>query len=245
MRLDRMISECGLASRTETERACRSGCVTVNGIPVKKPDTRVEPETDRVFFCGKPVVWRRYVYLLLNKPQGYVSATDDGQAPCVTELVPPEYRRMGIFPCGRLDKYTTGLMLLTNDGPLAHRLLAPKSHVTKSYGFQTELPLSEQDIETLTGGVDIGGYVTAPCRIALSAADTGVIFITEGKYHQIKRMMEAVNNRILTLERLTFGPLELDGTLNRGEWRELNDAEIAALRNSGPRNTETERTKPE
>lgn len=229
MRLDRLITECGLASRTETARACRSGCVTVNGIPVKRADTHIDPDADRVVFCGKPVVRRQYVYLLLNKPQGYVSATDDGQAPCVTELVPPEYRRMGVFPCGRLDKYTTGLMLLTNDGPLAHRLLAPKSHVTKSYGFTVERPLSAEDTAALEAGVNIGGYVTAPCRVTLSAPDTGVISITEGKYHQIKRMMEAVNNRILTLERLTFGPLTLDPALARGAWRELTDAETEAL----------------
>lgn len=144
MRLDKLISECGLASRTETARACRSGSVTVNGVPVRKPDTHIDPDADRVVFCGKPVVRQQFVYLLLNKPQGYVSATDDRSAPCVTELVPSEYRRKGIFPCGRLDKYTTGLMLLTNDGPLAHRLLAPKSHVTKSYGFTTERPLSRR-----------------------------------------------------------------------------------------------------
>ena len=245
MRLDRLITECGLASRTETARACRNGSVTVNGVPVKKPDTHVDPDADRVVFCGKPVVRRQYVYLLLNKPQGYVSATDDGRAPCVTELVPVEYRRMGVFPCGRLDKYTTGLMLLTNDGPLSHRLLAPKSHVTKSYGFTVEHPLSDEDIAALEAGVDIGGYVTAPCRVRITGPDSGVIFITEGKYHQIKRMMDTVDNRILTLERLTFGPLELDGTPERGNWRELTDAEIAALRNSGSRNTETERTKSE
>ena len=243
MRLDKLISECGLASRTETARACRSGSVTVNGVPVRKPDTHIDPDADRVVFCGKPVVRQQYVYLLLNKPQGYVSATDDRSAPCVTELVPPEYRRKGIFPCGRLDKYTTGLMLLTNAGPLAHRLLAPKSHVTKSYGFTTERPLSAEDLSALEAGIDIGGYVTAPCRVTLSTPDAGVIFITEGKYHQIKRMMEAVDNRILTLERLTFGPLTLDPASERGAWRELTGAEIRALQTGDPTiSITTERT---
>lgn len=235
MRLDKLISECGLASRSETARACRSGGVTVNGVPVKKPDTPVNPETDLVTLRGVPVVWRRYVYLLLNKPQGYVSATEDGDAPCVTELVPKEYRRMGVFPCGRLDKYTTGLMLLTNDGPLSHRLLAPKSHVTKQYGFRTEAQLSAEDVQRLEAGVDIGGYVTAPCRVTLTAPNAGVIAITEGKYHQIKRMMEAVGNRITELERLTFGSLTLDPTLARGEWRELTTEELDALRGEQPK----------
>lgn len=244
MRLDRMISECGLASRTETGRACRAGSVTVNGVPVRRADVQVQPETDCVVFCGREVRWRKFVYLLLNKPQGYVSATEDGDAPCVTELVPEVYRRMGIFPCGRLDKYTTGLMLLTNDGPLAHRLLAPKSHVTKRYGFRVEKELSPEDICALEGGVDIGGYVTAPCRITLLAPQAGEIAITEGKYHQIKRMMEAVGNRITELERLSFGALVLEPAMKRGDWRELTGDEIKALQNGQPitKQERTERT---
>lgn len=245
MRLDRLISECGIASRSETSRACRAGCVTVNGFPVKKPDTHIDPDRDRVVYCGKPVVYRQYVYLLLNKPDGYVSATEDGQDPCVTELVPDEYRRMGIFPCGRLDKHTLGLMLLTNDGPLSHRLLAPKSHVTKSYAFRVESPLSDRELAALSSGVDIGGYLTRPCRVELCAPDAGVIFLTEGKYHQIKRMMEAVGNRITSLERLTFGPLLLDPNLPRGAWRELTQGEIAALREHGAAEMNTERTESE
>lgn len=244
MRLDRMISECGLASRTETGRACRAGSVTVNGVPVRRADVQVQPETDCVVFCGREVRWRKFVYLLLNKPQGYVSATEDGDAPCVTELVPEVYRRMGIFPCGRLDKYTTGLMLLSNDGPLAHRLLAPKSHVTKRYGFRVEKELSPEDICVLEGGVDIGGYVTAPCRVTLRAPQAGEIAITEGKYHQIKRMMEAVGNRITELERLSFGALVLEPAMKRGDWRELTGDEIKALQNGQPitKQERTERT---
>ena len=244
MRLDRMISECGLASRTETGRACRAGSVTVNGVPVRRADVQVQPETDCVVFCGREVRWRKFVYLLLNKPQGYVSATEDGDAPCVTELVPEVYRRMGIVPCGRLDKYTTGLMLLTNDGPLAHRLLAPKSHVTKRYGFRVEKELSPEDICALEGGVDIGGYVTAPCRVTLRAPQAGEIAITEGKYHQIKRMMEAVGNRITELERLSFGALVLEPAMKRGDWRELTGDEIKALQNGQPitKQERTERT---
>ncbi len=232
MRLDKFICDCGLASRSEISRACRAGGVTVNGVPVKKADFGVNPETDAVIYCGRKVVWRKFVYLLLNKPQGYVSATEDGDAPCVTELVPAEYRKMEIFPCGRLDKYTTGLMLLTNDGQLAHKLLAPKSHVTKRYGFCVALPLTDVDIAKLESGVNIGDCTTAPCKITLDTAETGQIEITEGKYHQIKRMMETVGNKITELERLTFGPLKLDRTLGRGQWRELTADEINALQNA-------------
>ena len=229
MRLDKMLSECGVASRKESARAARAGQITVNGIPVRNADAKIDPERDAVVFCGRPVQYRKYVYFLLNKPDGYVSATEDGKDPVVTDLFPEEYRKMGIFPCGRLDKHTLGLMLITNDGALSHRLLAPKSHVTKSYGFCVKFPLSEVDVAALEAGVDIGGYITKPCRVSLANEKAGVISITEGKYHQIKLMMEAVHNQITYLERRTFGPLVLDPALARGEWRELTDAEIAAL----------------
>lgn len=230
MRLDKMISECGLASRSECGRAAKAGRITVNGKPVKRADEKIDPERDSVTYCGIPVQYHRFVYLMLNKPDGYISATEDGRGePVVTDLLPAEYRKMGVFPCGRLDKHTVGLMLLTNNGVLAHRLLSPKQHVSKSYGFHVKFPLSEQDVLSLENGVDIGGYVTMPCKIRLTAEKEGVITITEGKYHQIKLMMEAVHNQITYLERLTFGPLTLDSSLARGAWRTLTDAESAQL----------------
>lgn len=232
MRLDRLLSECKIATRTEATKACRAGLVTVNGVVARKADQQVDPERDVVVFSGEPVEYRRFVYILLNKPDGYISATEDGRDPVVTELLPEKYRKMGLFPCGRLDKHTLGLMLLTNDGALSHRLLAPKSHVTKSYGFSVRFPLSDEDVRRLEAGVDIGDYITKPCRVEMHSENEGVIFITEGKYHQIKRMMEAVNNRITALERLTFGPLSLDPTLDRGEWRLLTDEEEKALQSA-------------
>jgi 16S rRNA pseudouridine516 synthase len=135
MRLDRLLSECKIATRTEAAKACRAGLVTVNGEIVRKSDFQVNPDRDTVVFSGEPVEYREFTYILLNKPDGYISATEDGRDPVVTELLPEKYRKMGLFPCGRLDKHTLGLMLLTNDGALSHRLLAPKSHVTKRYGF--------------------------------------------------------------------------------------------------------------
>ena len=229
MRLDKMLSECGIASRKESARAARAGQITVNGMPVRNADAKVDPECDAVVFCGRPVQYRKYVYFLLNKPDGYVSATEDGKDPVVTELFPEEYRKMGIFPCGRLDKHTLGLMLITNDGALSHRLLAPKSHVAKSYRFCVKFPISEEDVKELESGVDIGGYLTKPCQVRLDEEKSGVITIIEGKYHQIKLMMEAVHNQITYLERVSFGPLSLDPSLERGEWRELTADEIKAL----------------
>ena len=230
MRLDKMLSECGVATRSECGKAARAGKISVNGVAVRKADVQVDPERDRVIYCGSAVQYRKFVYLMLNKPDGYISATEDGRGdPVVTDLLSPEYRKMGVFPCGRLDKHTLGLMLLTNDGVLSHRLLAPKSHIEKSYGFAVKFPLSEADVAALEAGVDIGGYTTKPCRVTLTGEREGVIAITEGKYHQIKLMMEAVHNQITYLERLTFGPLSLDAALARGEWRELTAEEIAAL----------------
>ena len=243
MRLDKLLSESGVASRRETARACRAGQITVNGVPASRPDLPVDESADTIVYCGQPIVYRKYVYLLLNKPDGYVSATEDGNDPVVTELVPAEYRRMGIFPCGRLDKHTLGLLLLTNDGALSHRLLAPKSHVAKSYRFALQDELPQEKIDLLEKGVDIGGYVTKPCRIKMDTGSTGEISITEGKYHQIKRMMEAVGNKIVALERISFGPLALDADLPRGAWRELTPQEIAALSQDTP--TQTNRKEPE
>ena len=233
MRLDKLLSECGIASRKESARAAKAGQITVNGIPAAKADMQVDPATDEITFCGRAVKWREFVYVMLNKPDGYVSATEDARGEqVVTSLLPEEYQKMGLFPCGRLDKHTLGLMLLTNDGQLSHRLLSPKRHVSKTYAFRVKFPLSQADISALESGVDIGGYLTKPCTVKLTSEREGQIILTEGKYHQIKLMMEAVHNQITYLERITFGSLTLDPTLSRGEWRELTNEEITALNQS-------------
>ena len=237
MRLDKLLSECRMATRSEATKLCRAGLITVNGEVVRNADRQVDPAKDTVVVRGETVEYSKFVYIMLNKPDGYISATTDGRDPVVTRLLPEKYQKMGIFPCGRLDKHTLGLMLLTNDGELSHRLLAPKSHVTKSYGYSVKFPLNDEDVERLEQGVDIGDYVTKPCRVIRSSPTDGMIEITEGKYHQIKRMMEAVENKITALERLTFGPLTLDAELERGEWRMLTAKEIASLTDAVQRKT--------
>ena len=233
MRLDKLLSECGIASRKESAKAAKAGQILVNGFPVTKADVQVDPTADAITFCGRAVKWRQFVYVMLNKPDGYVSATEDARGEqVVTSLLPEEYQKMGLFPCGRLDKHTLGLMLLTNDGQLSHRLLSPKRHVAKTYAFHVKFPLSNEDVLALEAGVDIGGYITKPCHVKLIDEREGQITIIEGKYHQIKLMMEAIHNQITYLERITFGPLSLDPTLARGEWRELTDEEIDALNQS-------------
>lgn len=235
MRLDKFLSVTATATRKETARAVRCGGVTVNGIAVQSPSLGVDPEADEVVYFGEPVVYRKFTYIMLNKPEGVVSATEDGQDRTVLDLLPDKLRKLDLFPCGRLDKYTVGLVLLTDNGPLGHTLLAPKSHVSKTYSFTTRDPLSDENVYALEKGVYIaGGYLTKPCRISLSQdRKSGKITITEGKYHQIRLMAEAVKNKILFLERVSFGPLVLDANLERGQWRFLTPEETAALESLG------------
>lgn len=225
MRIDKLLSEMGKASRTESAKLARQGKILVNGAAVKRADVHINPDKDVITLCGSEISYKKFTYIMLNKPQGYVSATEDTREQTVLDLLNDEERRKNLFPCGRLDKNTLGLVILTNDGESAHRLLSPKHHVSKVYRFQTKSPLSQSDKEALERGVDIGGYVTKPCKISLSGETEGEITLTEGKYHQIKRMLEAVNNKITYLERISFGAIELDNSLARGEWRYLTDEE--------------------
>lgn len=232
MRLDRFLSECAVATRSEAKKAIRAGAVSINGVGVRQGDASVDPDTDAVFFRGERVIYRKYIYVLLNKPDGYVSATDDGKEKTVLDLLPEQMSKQGVFPCGRLDKNTLGLMLLTNNGELAHRLLSPKNHVEKKYAFRSKLPLDPEDVKRFEAGLTLeDGYVTKPAKIELDEGlSSGVITLHEGKYHQIKRMLEALSNKITYLERISFADLTLEGSgLARGEWRYLDEGEIAAL----------------
>jgi 16S rRNA pseudouridine516 synthase len=233
MRLDKFIVDSGLASRTEIAKAAKQGAVTVNGQTVRRASGHIDPVCDVVTYCGKQVVYREFTYIMLNKPDGYVSARTDDKSPTVLELLPPELQKIGLFPCGRLDKNTFGLMILTNNGPLSHKLLSPKNHVDKKYRFNVKFPISQNDVEALEQGVDIGGYMTAPCKVDMTDERSGYITLTEGKYHQIKLMAEAVHNQITFLERVSFGPVALDTNLSRGEWRHLTPEEQTALEARG------------
>lgn len=225
MRLDKFLSNMGKATRTESGRLARSGGLSVNGATVKRADIHIDPEKDVVVLNGVRIAYKKYTYIMLNKPEGYVSATDDEKEKTVLDLLGDEERRLGLFPCGRLDKSTLGLVILTNDGDSAHRNLSPRHHVSKVYKFKCINPLSGTDVSALESGVDIGGYLTKPCKIKLCDEFSGEITLTEGKYHQIKRMLEAVDNKIIYLERLSFGGISLDSSLARGEYRYLTEEE--------------------
>ncbi len=231
MRLDKLLSITATATRSEAGKAVRAGKVTVNGVAARRADVQVDPEADTVLFCGERVVYKPFRYVLLNKPDGYVSATEDGRDPTVLELLPPLYHTLGLFPCGRLDKHTLGLMLLTNDGELSHRLLSPRHHVKKQYAFRAKFPLTAEECARFRDGLVLeDGYETKPADIVLDEDGcSGVITLIEGKYHQIKRMLLSLHNQITYLERISFGPLTLPEELGRGEWRELTPEEEAAL----------------
>ena len=230
MRLDKFLSETGTASRSESKKAARVGGVTLNGVAVRDLSVHIDPETDRISYMNTPVIYQKNIYVMMNKPDGVISATEDGNEKTVLELLPEKYRKMEIFPCGRLDKNTLGLLILTNNGALAHRLLSPKCHVEKTYRFECERPLTDGDVELLCKGVDIGEKSsTQPAKVTLTSSRSGEISVTEGKFHQIKRMFQAVCNKITYLERIRFADIPLDTNLARGEWRELTDEEREIL----------------
>lgn len=227
MRIDKFLTATATCTRSEAAKAIRRGTVTVDGRAVKSPSEQIDPEEALVCFGGEEVVYRRYIYLMLNKPEGVVSATEDGDT-TVIDLLPEKYQKMDLFPCGRLDKYTVGFVLLTNNGSLGHYLLSPKHHVEKIYRFKAETPLSDEELTKLENGVDIGGYLTAPCKVTRVGEDYEIT-LTEGKYHQIRRMVEKVGSKVTFLERISFGNIALDPTLARGEWRFLTEEEIKLL----------------
>ena len=225
MRLDKFFTSVGLLSRKECAEAAKKGRITVDGKVVKDASQHINEEQSSVMLDGVAVQYRKFTYIMLNKPQGYVSATEAPDDVTVLALLPQELQKIGLFPCGRLDKNTLGLMILTNNGPLAHRLLAPKTHCEKVYRFESRFPLSEEDRLTLENGVDLGDFVSCPCKVTLTGAQSGEIVLTEGKYHQIKRMLEAVHNKVTYLERICFAGIALDPSLERGQWRYLSEEE--------------------
>ena len=233
MRLDKYLADCGAGSRTEIKKLIRSGKVTVAGMAKVAPETQIEPETAEVSLQGERVVYRKFIYLLLNKPAGYISATWDKELPTVLNLVPKEYLHFAPFPVGRLDVDTEGLCLLTNDGQLSHRLLSPKNHVPKTYEATIDGCVTKEDQEIFLQGVVLSdGYKTKPAILEiLSAAEVSKIrlTITEGKFHQVKRMFEAVGKTVTYLKRIAMNRLTLDPDLKPGQIRELLPAELELL----------------
>lgn len=231
LRLDKYIADTGIASRKDVKAAARRGLITVNGVAAKDVSARIDENTAEVYYCGQKINWRRYVYVMLNKPAGYISSTEESDR-TVMKLLPPEYSKMNCFPCGRLDIDTVGLLIITNDGPLAHELLSPRHHAEKTYFYRCSPAIGYAEAAKLCEGVDIGGYITKTSKVELNTPDSGYITLTEGKFHQIKRMFETVGSSITYLKRVEFGNISLDAALSEGEWRELTEEEIETLRRS-------------
>ncbi|MBQ9543489.1 MAG: rRNA pseudouridine synthase [Clostridia bacterium] len=230
MRLDRLLSSTGRWSRKEASALIRRGEVTIDGKVEKDPAAKVDEVSQTAAVAGEPVIYRKFVYVMLNKPEGFVSSTDEPGERVVTELLSKDYERLSLFPCGRLDKNTTGLLILTNDGQTAHRLLSPKHHAEKTYRYTLKYPLGENERLELEAGVDLEtGVHTLPCRIMPDSPTSGAITLTEGKFHQIKLMAKSVRNAITSLERVSFAGIGLDPALARGEYRELTNEEIRLL----------------
>lgn len=229
-RLDKRLAATGVWSRREARDLVRAGRVSVDGQIVSQPECKVEEES-AVAVDGDPIDAAGPVYLMLHKPAGLVSATEDAREKTVLSLLPPRYQKLGLFPAGRLDKDTEGLLLMTNDGPLAHRLLAPKSHVDKVYYVEVDGVLDGGDVQAAADGMTLAdGYTCLPAGLEpISPGTSAYITLHEGKYHQIKRMMAARGKPVTYLKRLRFGPLELDKQLPKGGWRALTEGEIQAL----------------
>lgn len=227
-RLDKFLADAGIGTRSEVKTVIRKKQVTVNGELAPKPEMKVDETHDTVAVNGTPVTLRGLVYYMLHKPAGYVSATVDNLFPTVMELVPSGD---DLFPVGRLDKDTEGLLLITNDGDLAHRLLSPRRHVDKTYFAILDKPAEPEDIAKFRDGVDIGDDTpTRPAELQILPESSALLTIHEGRFHQVKRMFHAVGKEVTYLKRLSMGPIKLPEDLKKGEWRELSSPEIATLK---------------
>lgn len=235
MRLDKYLAEMGVGTRQEVKKQIRQGKAAVNGTVVKAADTKIDETNDEVTICGRNISYVSYEYYMLNKPAGVVSATEDRRDTTVIDLI-KEKKRKDLFPVGRLDKDTEGLLLITNDGDLAHRLLAPKKHVDKVYYAKIDGMVTEEDVKRFAEGIDIGAEeeeMTRPAKLdIMKSAEESEIRLTihEGKFHQVKRMFLAVGKEVTYLKRERMGTLCLDENLKPGEYRLLTEEEIENVR---------------
>lgn len=225
-RLDKLFSSTAIFSRKECLIAVKKGRITVNGTVVKDPSVKVDSEKDVILLDGKAPEFKKFVYIMLNKPSGVVSATEDGAQKTVIDILPESFKRDGLFPCGRLDKDTVGLVIITNDGVSAHKKLAPKSKTEKVYYFEIADEILGGQIELIEKGVTLkDGYTVSPCKVKMLSKTSGYITLTEGKYHEIKRIFGSLGNKITYLKRVSFGKIVLDENLEEGKARYLTKQE--------------------
>lgn len=235
MRIDKFLSQMQIATRTESKKLIKAGRVRLDACPVTDAAMKIDPNVQRVYVDGKLILYREYEYLMLYKPAGCITATEDGRQKTVMDYLPKE-RPGNLSPVGRLDKDTEGLLLLTNDGELNHNLLSPAKHVKKTYFARIRGRVTEKEVKAFQEGIDIGEKrLTAPAELSVLHSDETSdieVTVTEGKFHQIKRMFQAVGMEVLYLKRIRMGPLRLDEALKPGQWRELTAEEIKELKGS-------------
>lgn len=228
-RIDKIIASQGQYSRKEVKALIAKGRIAVDGRVVSSSSEKADPLTTQISIDGKPLAFKRNLYLVLNKPKGYVSATEDRDHPTVLDLVPQEYRRRDLFPAGRLDRDTTGLMIITDDGALAHNILAPKKHVPKLYHVELDIPVTKEMRLGFSEGVMLNDGVSKAADLIKTGEKTAEVTLREGRYHQIKRMFGCFGAEVLELKRLGMGRLTLPEDLAAGECREMSEEELALL----------------
>ena len=230
MRLDKILSDMGIASRSELRQIIKSGRVMVDGLAVTAPEKRIDSDSTRISLDGRELKYRKFRYFMMDKPAGVLSATEDSRQETLLDLLPPELKRLGLFPVGRLDKDTSGLIILTNDGDFAHRVISPKSGIWKLYRAKVDGQLDGEDVKAFEKGLVLGdGTACLPAKLELLPGGDCLVRVTEGKYHQVKRMLASRGAPVLELRRLAVGGLELDEKLGPGGFRELNEAELDRL----------------
>lgn len=231
-RLDKIIASQGKLSRNDVKKMVKDGRITVDGATVKKADIKVDAEKSVIALDGNLLNYKKHIYIMLNKPQGVISASNDKTQKTVVDLVPPELYRDGLFPAGRLDGDTIGFVLITDDGDFAHRILSPKNHIMKTYHAVLKAPLTHSDIEAFHKGIELSDgtlCLEAEVKMISENPPTAEVKICEGKYHQVKRMFAALGNKVLDLRRVKMGELHLDESLSEGECREITNEELLLI----------------
>ncbi len=231
-RIDKIIASQGKYSRSEVKKLVKAGLVTLNGEKVRSCDLKCDADTDSIVVDGERLDYKKHIYIMLNKPKGVISATQDTNQPTVLDLVPNELKRQGLFPAGRLDGDTTGFVLITDDGDFAHRILSPKNHIMKTYHASLSSPLTQQDIEKFKQGLVLGDgtkCLEAEVSVLDGKSNVAQISICEGKYHQVKRMFASLGNKVVELKRIKMGGLFLDEELEEGQCRELTEKELKLI----------------
>ena len=225
-RIDKIISQQTLYSRKDVKELIRNKKVTVNNLVINKSDIKINEETDILKIDGEIIEIKKHIYLVLNKPKGFISATEDRNMKTVLDLVPDKYLHRNLFPAGRLDKDTTGLMIITDDGNFAHNILSPKKHIPKTYNVKIDIPMTKEMVEGFKKGISLNDGECKPSTLEITDTYTGTVILNEGRYHQIKRMFGCFKAKVLELERIQMGNFKLPKDLLEGMCRELTKEEL-------------------